>query len=42
MGQILSGNNSDVQLDATLSAGIGYTSDMFGIGVGYNFTYIYR
>ena len=40
MGQILSGNNSDVQLDATLSAGIGYTSDMFGIGVGYNFTYI--
>lgn len=40
MGQILSGNNSGVQLDATLSAGIGYTSDMFGIGVGYNFTYI--
>ena len=25
-------------LDATLSAGIGYTSDAFGIGVGYNYT----
>ena len=27
-------------LGATISAGIGYTSDMFGIGVGYNYTYI--
>ena len=24
----------------TLSAGIGYTSDVIGVGVGYNFTYI--
>lgn len=40
MGSILTGNDSDVQLNATLSAGIGYTSNMFGIGVGYNFTYI--
>ncbi|MEI0564498.1 cell surface protein [Brachyspira pulli] len=27
-------------LDATISAGIGYTSDMFGIGVGYNYTWV--
>lgn len=40
MGRILTGDAQDVQLNATVSAGIGYTSDMFGIGVGYNFTYI--
>ncbi|WP_157154849.1 cell surface protein [Brachyspira murdochii] len=32
------GNNNFSFLDATLSAGIGYTSDAFGIGVGYNYT----
>ena len=40
LGNILSGNTGDVALDSTLSAGIGYTSDAFGIGVGYNFTYV--
>ena len=45
MGSVLvaqTGNdNKDLDwtyLDATLSAGIGYTSDAFGIGVGYNYT----
>ncbi|MEI0749768.1 cell surface protein [Brachyspira pulli] len=32
--------NNIATLGATISAGIGYTSDMFGIGVGYNYTYI--
>ncbi|MEI0519053.1 cell surface protein [Brachyspira murdochii] len=40
LGNILSGNTGDVTLDSTISAGIGYTSDAFGIGVGYNFTYV--
>ena len=46
LGSILvaqSGTNPDVDwthLDATLSAGIGYTSDAFGIGVGYNYTFV--
>lgn len=40
LGNILSGNTGNVTLDSTLSAGIGYTSDAFGIGVGYNFTYV--
>ena len=40
LGNILSGNTGNVILDSTLSAGIGYTSDAFGIGVGYNFTYV--
>ncbi|PPS21682.1 variable surface family protein [Brachyspira murdochii] len=31
-------NNNNFSLNATLSAGIGYTSDAFGIGVGYNYT----
>ena len=39
-GNILSGNTGNVKLDSTISAGIGYTSDVFGIGVGYNFTYV--
>ena len=38
-GNSVSDNNSTA-LDATISAGIGYTSDVFGIGVGYNFTYV--
>ena len=45
MGQILGANqlqNESLALNATVSAGIGYTSDAFGIGVGYNFTYIDR
>ena len=33
-------NKNIANLDATISAGIGYTSDIFGIGVGYNYTYI--
>ena len=32
--------NNIATLGATISAGIGYTSDIFGIGVGYNYTYI--
>lgn len=41
MGKILSADgNNKVLFEPTLSAGIGYTSDMFGIGVGYNFTYV--
>lgn len=46
LGSILvakSGTNPDVDfanLDATISAGIGYTSDAFGIGVGYNYTFV--
>ena len=38
-GNSVSDNNSTA-LDATISAGIGYTSDVFGIGVGYNYTWI--
>ena len=38
----VSGDNLTVShyFTPTVSAGIGYTSDMFGIGVGYNFTYV--
>ena len=39
-GNILSSGANGTSLDSTLSAGIGYTSDVFGIGVGYNFTYV--
>ena len=39
LGNILSGQTDNAGLDATISAGIGYTSEPFGIGVGYNFTY---
>ena len=45
MGSILgagTAGNETLALNPTVSAGIGYTSDMFGIGVGYNFTYIDR
>ena len=39
LGNIISGQTDNAGLDATISAGIGYTSEPFGIGVGYNFTY---
>ncbi len=39
-GSILSDTGAGTSLNSTLSAGLGYTSDMFGIGVGYNFTYL--
>ncbi|ASJ21263.1 variable surface family protein [Brachyspira hampsonii] len=39
LGSIISGETDNVSLNSTISAGIGYTSDIFGIGVGYNFTY---
>ena len=45
MGQILGINqlqNESLALNPTVSAGIGYTSAAFSIGVGYNFTYIDR
>ena len=35
-------NNETLSFNPTLSLGIGYTSDMIGVGVGYNFTYIDR
>ncbi|KLI31139.1 cell surface protein, partial [Brachyspira hyodysenteriae] len=35
IGNILSGNTGNVDLQTTISAGIGYTSEPFGIGVGY-------
>ena len=40
LGSILSANNGTVDFRPTVSAGIGYTSDVIGVGVGYNFTYI--
>ncbi|ACN84071.1 variable surface protein - VspF [Brachyspira hyodysenteriae WA1] len=40
IGNILSGNTGNVDLQTTISAGIGYTSEPFGIGVGYNYTYV--
>ena len=46
MGSIINSggtyNVESVSFNPTLSAGIGYTSDAFGIGVGYNFTYVDR
>ena len=46
MGSILGagtvGLGESFALNATVSAGIGYTSDMIGVGVGYNFTYVDR
>ena len=47
LGSILSSdggaqNNESLSFNPTLSLGIGYTSDMIGVGVGYNFTYINR
>ncbi|OEJ14187.1 cell surface protein [Brachyspira hampsonii] len=41
LGNILTTGAADnVDLTATISAGIGYTSEPFGIGLGYNFTYV--
>ncbi|MEI0579559.1 cell surface protein [Brachyspira pilosicoli] len=44
LGNILASTNNgtttETFLKPTLSAGIGYTSEMIGVGVGYNFTYI--
>lgn len=44
LGAILDANNNGTTTTTdfrpTLSAGIGYTSDVIGVGVGYNFTYI--
>ena len=43
MGSILGTGtigSESLALNPTVSAGIGYTSDIFSIGVGYNFTYI--
>ncbi|CRF33729.1 variable surface protein VspA [Brachyspira suanatina] len=37
-GSILT-SSANTKLDATVSAGIGYTSDIIGIGLGYNYTY---
>ena len=42
LGNILAGSTGNVDLTATISAGIGYTSEPFGIGVGYNYTYIHE
>ena len=40
-GNILTtGTTGDINLTSTISAGIGYTSEPFGIGVGYNYTFI--
>ena len=39
LGNILSGSTGNVKLDSTISAGIGYTSEMIGIGLGYNYTF---
>ena len=42
LGNILTtGNIGNVDLTTTISAGIGYTSEPFGIGVGYNYTHIH-
>ncbi|MEI0551155.1 cell surface protein [Brachyspira intermedia] len=38
-GNILSGTTDELGLYATISAGLGYTSEMIGVGVGYNFSY---
>ena len=41
LGNILSGGTGAVDLTTTISAGIGYTSEPFGIGVGYNYTHVH-
>ena len=38
-GNILSGNTGNVKLNSTISAGIGYTSEMIGVGLGYSYTF---
>ena len=42
LGNILTGSTGNIDLTTTISAGIGYTSEPFGIGVGYNYTYIHE
>ncbi|AEM20876.1 serpulina hyodysenteriae variable surface protein [Brachyspira intermedia PWS/A] len=37
-GQILSGQTDNIYLLPSISGGIGYTSEMIGIGVGYSYT----
>ena len=37
-GNILSGQTGNVILDSSISGGIGYTSEMIGIGIGYSYT----
>ena len=39
-GQILSGQTDNLAFLPTVSAGIGYTSEMIGIGIGYSYTYV--
>lgn len=39
LGSILTSSSDNFQLNATVSAGIAYTSDLIGIGVGYNYTF---
>ncbi|WP_041177145.1 variable surface family protein [Brachyspira intermedia] len=41
LGNILSGGTGAVDLTTTISAGIGYTSEPFGIGVGYSYTHLH-
>ena len=41
LGNILSGSTGAIDLTTTISAGIGYTSEPFGIGVGYNYTHVH-
>ncbi|KLI28350.1 cell surface protein, partial [Brachyspira hyodysenteriae] len=38
LGYILLNNNVGTYLGATISGGIGYTSESFSIGIGYNYT----
>ena len=38
LGYILLNNNVDTYFGATISGGIGYTSEAFSIGLGYNYT----
>ena len=38
-GNILSGSTGNVKLDSTISGGIGYTSEMIGVGLGYSYTF---
>ena len=38
LGSILTSSDNNFNLDATVSAGIGYTSELIGIGIGYNYT----
>ena len=38
LGSILASSSDNFQLNATVSAGIAYTSDLIGIGIGYNYT----